>query len=193
MKSGAALKCGAAARAATKRCKKQEINQRSIDSVGENSARQPFATIKQAPFIKKSGISNSNASTKIRLTFFAAAILFLTASAALAQSDSVKKKRLPNPAAVKGFVGGESHNGYVIGDRKNQTLSVQISWTGRGDRRARFVFSQSADFDADDLIAGDRENNDEKNWAGKIPATEDYYIYVTAHPDARYALKVSVK
>ena len=71
------------------------------------------------------------------------AILFLTAGATRAQTDSVKKKRLKSPATVKGFVGGEAHDG------KTQTR--------------------------------------------KIPATGNYYIYVTAHPTAKYTLKVTVK
>ncbi len=145
------------------------------------------------PLIKSMKMNNSNTLTKIRLTFFAVTILFLTAGTALAQTDPVKKKRLQSPATVKGFIGGEAHDGYVMCARKNQTLSVQISWQGRGDRRAHFVVSKSADFYAGDLVEGGRETYDGKNWVGKVPATGDYYIYVTAHPDARYKLKVSVK
>lgn len=145
------------------------------------------------PVIKSMKMNNSNTSIKIRLTFFAVTILFLTASTTLAQIDPVKKKRLQSPAAVKGFIGGEAHDGYVIRARKNQTLSVQISWLGRGDRKAHFVVSKSADFYAGDLVEGGRETYDGKNWVGKAPATGDYYIYVTAHPTAQYKLKVSVK
>lgn len=138
-------------------------------------------------------MNNSNTSTRIRLTFFAVTILVLAAGAALAQTDPVKKTRLKSPAAVKGFIGGEAHDSYVIRARKNQILKVQISLTGRGDRRAHFVVSKSDDFYAGDLVEGGRETYDGKNWVGKVPATGDYYIYVTAHPDARYTLKVSVK
>lgn len=143
--------------------------------------------------IKKIKMNNSNRLRKIRLTFFAVTILFLAAGAVLAQTDSVKKKRLSNSAMVEGSVGGESHDSYVIRIRKNRTLSVQISWQGRGDHRAHFVVSKSADFYEGDLTEGGRETYDGKNWTGKVPATGDYYIYVTAHPDAQYKLKVSVK
>jgi hypothetical protein len=79
------------------------------------------------PIIKSMKMNNSNTLTKICLTFFAVTILFLTAGAAPAQIDPVKKKRLQNPASVKGFIGGEAHDGYVIRARKNQTIKVQIS------------------------------------------------------------------
>lgn len=138
-------------------------------------------------------MNNSNKLRKICLIFFAVTILFLTTSSTLAQTDSVKKKRLSKSAAVEGFVGGESHDSYVIRVRKNQTLKVQISWQGRGDHRAHFVVSKSADFYAGDLVEGGRETYDGKNWTGKVPVAGDYYIYVTAHPDAQYRLKVSVR
>jgi hypothetical protein len=138
-------------------------------------------------------MNNSNRSRKICLTFFAVTILFLTVNAAQAQTDSVKKKRLSNSAMVEGFVGGESHDSYVIRVRKNQTLKVQISWQGRGDHRAHFVISKSDDFFAGDVLEGGNETYDGKTQTRKVPATGDYYIYVTAHPDAQYKLKVSVK
>ncbi len=138
-------------------------------------------------------MNNSNTLTKICLTFFAMTILFLTTGAAQAQTDSVKKKRLPNPAVVKGFVGGEAHDSYVIRARKNQTLKVQISWTGGGDKKAEFVISKSADFFAGDVLEGGSETYDGRTQTRKVPATGDYYIYVTAHPTAKYTLRVSVK
>ncbi len=145
------------------------------------------------PTIQEIKVNNSNTLTKIRLIFFAVTFLFLTTGAAQAQTDSVKKKRLPNPAAVKGFVGGEAHDSYVIRVRKNQTLKVQISWKERGDRTAAFVISKSADFFTGDVLEGGTETDDGKSRTIKIPATADYYIYVTAHPTAAYTLKVSVK
>jgi hypothetical protein len=145
------------------------------------------------PHIEEIKMNNSNTLTKIRLTLFAVTILFLTAGAALAQIDSVKKKRLQSPATVKGFVGGESHDSYVIRARKNQTLKVQISWAGGGDKKAQFVISKSDDFFAGDLLGGGSETYDGKTQTRKVPATGDYYIYVTAYPTAKYTLKVTVK
>ena len=145
------------------------------------------------PTIQEIKVNNSNTLTKIRLIFFAVTFLFLTTGAAQAQTDSVKKKRLPNPAAVKGFVGGEAHDSHVIRVRKNQTLRVQISWQGKSDRTAQFVVSKSADFFSGDVVEGGKETYSGKNWMGKLPATGDYYIYITAHPTADYVLKVSVR
>ncbi len=111
----------------------------------------------------------------------------------LAQANTVKTKRLRNPATVKGFVGGEAHDGYVIRVRKNQTLKIQISWQAADDNKAQFVVSRSADFFAGDVLEGGTETYDGKNLTVKVPATGDYYIYVTAHPTANYTLKVSIK
>ena len=134
----------------------------------------------------------SNIPTKIGLTIFAAVILLLTVGGAQAQTDTVKKIRLKNPATVKGEIGGESHDSYVISVRKNQTLTVQITWKEKGDHSAHFVVSRSADFFAGDVIRGISTYN-EKNWYSKIKKTGDYYIYVTGHPVVNYILKVSVK
>lgn len=82
--------------------------------------------------------------TRVFLTFSAATILLFTASIASAQTDSTPKKRLKSPEAVKGFVGGEAHDSYVIHARKNQTLKVQFSWLGKDDNaQRRFLFLSS--------------------------------------------------
>jgi hypothetical protein len=134
----------------------------------------------------------SNVLTKNCLMFFAAMILLLTVGGAQAQTDLVKKVRLKSAATVKGTVGGESHDSYVIHVRKNQTLIVQITWKEKGDYTAHFVVSRSDDFFTGDVIRG-IETYNEKNWRSKIRKTGDYYIYVTGHPVADYTLKVSSK
>lgn len=131
--------------------------------------------------------------TRIYTIFFAAVVLLFAVQFASAQIDSTPKKRLKNPATVKGFIGGESHDSYQIRVRKNQTLKVQIAWKETGDRTATFVISRSADFFAGDVLEGGTETYSGKIRTVKIPATADYYIYVTAHPTANYTLKVSVK
>ncbi len=135
----------------------------------------------------------SNTLTKTCLTFFAVTFLFFTAGVTWAQTDSVKKKRLQSQATVKGFIGGEAHDSYVVRARRNQTLTVEISWQGQGDRTAQFVVSNSADFFSGEVVEGGTETYDGKKWVVKVPATRDYYIYVTAHPTVHYKLKVSVK
>ncbi len=134
----------------------------------------------------------SKSITKICVTFFAVLVVLFAAAAANAQTDSTPKKRLKSPATVKGTVGGESHDSYVIRVRRGQRLRVQISWKGKGDKTAAFVVSKSGDFFAGDVVEGGRETYDGKNWSAKISATGDYYIYVTGHPAVDYALKVSL-
>jgi hypothetical protein len=129
---------------------------------------------------------------KTWLIIFAVAVLLLTAGGAQAQTDSIKKVRLKSSATVKGEVGGESHDSYVIRVRQNQTLTVQIDWKEKGDFAGHFVVSRSDDFFAGDVIRGISTYN-EKNWHSKLKKTGDYYIYVTGHPVANYTLKVSVK
>ncbi len=138
-------------------------------------------------------MNDSKFLTKMRLSFFAIALMFFCVSGAAAQTDSTPKKRLKNSIAAKGSVGGEAHDGYVIRARKNQKLTVQIAWQGNSDRAAQFVISRSTDFFAGGVLEGGRETYDGKNRTVKIPATGDYYIYVTGHPTVDYTIKVSVK
>ena len=114
----------------------------------------------------------TNVLTKISLTVFVVMILLFTVSDAQAQTDSVEKVRLKSPATVKGEIGGESHNSYVIRVRKNQTLKVQITWKEKGDRVAHFIVSRSDSFFEGEVIRGISTYN-EKNWHSKIRKTGD--------------------
>nr|MBA2737229.1 hypothetical protein [Pyrinomonadaceae bacterium] len=58
---------------------------------------------------------------------------------------------------------------------------------------AQFVVSKSADFFSGAVVEGGKETYNGKNWVGKVPATGDYYVYVTAHPTSKYSLRVTVK
>jgi hypothetical protein len=130
---------------------------------------------------------------KTSLLFAAIVALLLSANVALSQEDTTPKKRLRSPAVVRGLIGGESHDSYVIRARRGATMTVQISWRSEGDNRAEFTVSDSANFfSAEQVNFGEKFNGD-KSWRGKIPATRDYYIYVVAHPTARYTLRVKVK
>src|SRR5215468_9268794 len=106
-------------------------------------------------------------------------------------------KRLRNPATVKGFIGGESHNSYVIKVRKGQTLTVQISWKHEhdkelGDNHAEFFVSDLPDF-GDDALKFGKESHNGTRLSGKVPKTGNYYIYVMGHPTAYYTLRVTIK
>ena len=131
--------------------------------------------------------------TKTFLTFSVLMILLFAANITWAQTDATPKKRLNSPSGVNGVVGGEAHDSYVINVRKGKTLTVRISWKGGGDKKAQFVVSKSDNFFSGDVVEGGRETYDGKNWWIKVPATGDYYIYVTSHPTAEYTLKVMVR
>ncbi|MEP6945868.1 MAG: hypothetical protein ABJA02_08125 [Acidobacteriota bacterium] len=137
----------------------------------------------------------TNSRTAAVITWVFVVLMFgLTA---MAQTEQEKSAELPtrirSAATVSGNTGGESHDSYVVTARKGQTLKVQISWQTEDTNKAQFVVSRSPDFFAGDLVEGGRETYDGKNWAGKVAKTGDYYIYVTAHPQANYKLKVTVK
>ena len=119
--------------------------------------------------------------------------LLFTANTTQAQEDKVPAARLRSPATVRGFIGGEAHDSYVIHVRKGQTLAVQISWRREDDNRADFTVSNSGDFFDSAPVKFGRESDKGRRWRGKVPRTGNYYIYVTAHPDAHYTLRITTK
>lgn len=127
------------------------------------------------------------------LLFVALATLFLPANLTRAQDDKTPKKRLRSLATVKGFIGGEAHDSYVIRARKGQTMTVRISWKQKDGNRAEFNMSESANFFNGEPITFGETSDEGKRWSGKVPKTGDYYIYVVAHPTANYTLRVTVK
>jgi len=130
-------------------------------------------------------------------------LLLALAASAFASGTSLAQEHeylqtLHNPAVVKGFIGGESHDSYVIEARAGQTMTVRISWQhvhdeDTGDNHAEFWVGTAADFDGDGAVKFGQESDNGRRWTGKIPQTGKYYIYVMAHPVADYTLKVDVK
>lgn len=123
----------------------------------------------------------------------APAFLLLATSLTWAQEDKTPKKRLRSPATARGLIGGEAHASYVIRARKGQTMTVQISWRRKDDNRAEFTVSEAANFFNGAQATFGKASGEGKHWSGKIPRTGDYYLYVVAHPTARYILRVTVK
>jgi hypothetical protein len=130
---------------------------------------------------------------RVIIGFAIAAAMLLPASIGFAQSDKTPKKRLQIPATAKGFIGGESHDGYVINASKGQTITIQISWQREDGNKASFTVSKSANFFNGDPVKFGKESLNGKRWTGKIPKTGKYYIYVVANPSAKYTLKISGK
>ena len=94
---------------------------------------------------------------------------------------------------MRGFIGGESHDGYVVRARKGSVLTVRLSWRREDDNRASFAVSESPDFYTGEAAKFGAEDKDGQRWVGRIPRTGDYYVYVVAHPSAHYELKVNVR
>jgi hypothetical protein len=118
---------------------------------------------------------------------------FAITSTAGTQGVDSPARRLRSLVPVRGFIGGESHDAYVVRAREGQTLTVRLSWQLEGDNRASLVVSESPDFYAGETAKFGTEYNNGTRWVGKIPRSGDYYVYVVAHPSAHYTLKVAVR
>lgn len=127
------------------------------------------------------------------LFLVAISILLLSSTVSRSQDDTTPKKRLRSPATVRGFIGGESHDSYVIRARKGQTMTVRISWRPDGDNNAGFTITRSSNFFSGEQVDFGNESDGGKRWTGKIPRAGNCYIYVTGHPTAHYTLRVRLK
>lgn len=75
------------------------------------------------------------------------------------------RKVLHSPATVQGFIGGESHDSYVVHARKSRIITTQVSWRHEhdnemGDNHAEFFVSGTPVFCDDGAIRGAKESND---------------------------------
>lgn len=128
-------------------------------------------------------------------SFFLAALaaLLLTTGAARAQGDLAAKTKLANGVTVRGNVGGEAHDGYVVHLKKGQTLTVRLGWRSAAGERAEFTVSEVDDFFSASPVEFGQSSTNGRRWTGVAPATRDYYVYVVAHPEAHYSLRATVK
>ena len=118
-----------------------------------------------------------------------ATALFFLAGLALAQEDQEAKgicfPQKSKTAVIGGFIGGESHDSYVFHVRAGRKVTVRI--TSRANR-AGFSVSTS---EFGEPVSFGKETDGGMTWTGTIPQTGVYFISVTAHPQARYTLKVT--
>lgn len=121
------------------------------------------------------------------------AVVVMAGDVSCAQPRPTPPKMLRNSAEVRGFIGGESHDAYVIRATKGKTMTVQLSWLDEAGNRAEFTVSDMPGFFEAVPVTFGKESDDGKRWTGTIPKTANYYIYIVAHPSARYNLKVSLK
>lgn len=116
-------------------------------------------------------------------------MLGVLATSALAQPQS-KPQRVQAPKTIRGLVGGEANDTYVVHVRRGRLLTVEISWKKEADNTASFSVTDSR---AGGTISFGRESNGGRKWMGKVPKTGDYFIEVVAHPAAHYVLQVRIK
>ena len=118
-----------------------------------------------------------------------AIVLSVLLPSASAGQPVPKPKRLRVPAVVRGLIGGESNDTYVVHVRKGRSLKVQISWRSEDQNTASFSVGRSPDFEP---LQFGRESEGGRKWIGKVPKTGDY-IEVVAHPAAHYVLRITAK
>src|SRR3954466_4639667 len=118
-------------------------------------------------------------------------LLLLTPVICSAQPPTAKK-RLRAPANVRGFVGGEATDRYVMRARKGQTITISITWKKEEEQDTSASFSVTRKSDPAALLTG-QDSDGGKSWTGKVPKTGDYLIEVVAHPYAHYQLRVRLK
>lgn len=111
----------------------------------------------------------------------------------LQQPQTTRPTKLRSRAVVRGFIGGESHDAYVIRAARGKTLTVQLAWREEDGNNAEFSVTDDPNaLEASNVTFGNW-SPDRKRWTGRIPQTGNYYIYVVAHPSARYILRVVLK
>ena len=126
-------------------------------------------------------------------TFSILSILLIATSFSWAQSDKTPKKLLKSSVAVKGHIGGEAHDSFVIWANNRRRMTVEISWRRKDNNKANFVVSYSSNFFDGEQVDFGGESYEGDRWTGIVPKSGKYYIYVTAHPDAKYTLKVTIE
>ena len=117
------------------------------------------------------------------------AVLLLSANFAQAQQDQEATGLCfpndKNTVVVRGVIGGESHESYVLHLIAGRKLTVRIS-----SPRNRAQFSvRTSEFG--DVVNFGTESNGGNTWTGMIPQTGVYFISVVAYPTSNYTLRVT--
>lgn len=117
------------------------------------------------------------------------AVLLLSANFAQAQQDQEATGLCfpngKNTVVVRGVIGGESHESYVLHLIAGRKLTVRIS-----SPRNRAQFSvRTSEFG--EVVNFGTESNRGNTWTGTIPQTGVYFISVVAYPTSNYTLRVT--
>lgn len=129
---------------------------------------------------------NPDIRTVLRLLTSVAVVLLL-ANFAVAQQDQEAEGICfsGKTAVVRGFIGGEAHDSYEFHVKAGRKVTITLTSQGN---RAGFGVSKS---EFGEQVSFGKETNGGRTWTGTIPETGVYFISVTAHPQARYTLKVT--
>ncbi len=119
-------------------------------------------------------------------------LVVLLAGFTRAQTDSHSMKQILGSARVIGFIGGESHDRYLIHLQKGQKLIVQLVWKLENNT-ADFTLSKSGNFENATPVQFGVFSTQPTRWVGVIPQSANYFLYVTAYPTAEYTLWVKVE
>jgi hypothetical protein len=128
---------------------------------------------------------------KLNILIALMAVAFLSSSLGFSQKNGhLTLKGGLGKITVKGYIGGEAHDSYSIDLAAGRKMRITVS-SAQG--RADFTVSASADFTEGEPVKFGEYTKGKKVWSGVIPAARSYFIFVTAHPDAKYTLRVEVE
>jgi hypothetical protein len=128
----------------------------------------------------------------LKMLHFVMLITGLLTGLCAAASSGIITLKLPNRSgaiSVRGHVGGESHDAYAIALQAGQLVTITLNAKGG---KAEFLVSDSSDF-SEARPVGFGKDTRPQSWSATVTASKTYYIYVTAHPQAQYRLRVSLK
>jgi hypothetical protein len=120
--------------------------------------------------------------------------LFVLFAAPLHAGEQAERVRILHaPSTVHGHVGGEAHDAYAYIGRKGEHLRVRLDWKAEngldGTSVAELTLSATGFDDAKPLASG-TWSKDGRQWDGTLQRDGKVYLYVVAHPSARYALSI---
>jgi len=129
-----------------------------------------------------------------RLDWIASLAFFALLSAPLhAGEQSARVRILHAPSTVRGTIGGEAHDSYAYVGRKGEHLVVRLDWkteNGPDGANVAELTLSAAGFDDAKPLASGIWSKDGRQWQGALQRDGKVYLYVVAHPSARYTLSI---
>lgn len=114
-------------------------------------------------------------------------LLFLLSLPLMASAQG--QEPLTGTLNAKGYIGGESHNQYVVAGLAGQPVEVRLRSKGK---RASMTVSASDDFFSAEPLPANGNDEDGQTWTGVVPASGRLFVYVVAYPVSNYRLRVKL-